>query len=67
MGTVNGDAGAAQFFGQREMKRMVLGVQGQFEAIGCGRRPMSTTQPISFRKRLTTRSRPTTIRRLMQL
>lgn len=34
MGTVNGDAGAIQFDGRREMQRIVLGAEGDFDALG---------------------------------
>lgn len=34
MGTVNGDAGNAMFTGEREMSRLVLGIEGEFDAAG---------------------------------
>lgn len=34
MGTVNGDAGAAQFEGRRELQRFVVGAEGAFDAFG---------------------------------
>ncbi len=34
MGTVNGDAGNAQFYGERELERFVFGIEGEFEGMG---------------------------------
>lgn len=34
MGTVNGDAGNAEFTGRRKMQRFVVGAEGEFDAMG---------------------------------